>query len=130
MTKVLTLAAVIAATLAATAATAQRGPQGPVSRDAYLADQKTRFAEMDANHDGVVTKDELVAGITAFRGKAPPADRADEMFKTLDADGDGKATVAESDAAAAARFTALDADKDGMLTIEEYRAGAARMMRR
>jgi Ca2+-binding EF-hand superfamily protein len=128
MKKILFATAALAALTASSVGMAQRGPQGPVTRDAYLASQKERFEAMDANHDGVVTKDELVAQMTARMGEAPPPERVDAMFKMLDADGDGKATAAEAETAAAARFTALDSDHDGTLTPDERRAGMAAMM--
>jgi hypothetical protein len=123
-------AALAAAILAGAPAMAQRGPQGPLTRDAYLAMQKERFAAMDVNHDGIVTKEELTAQIAQRMGETPPADRVDAMFKLIDSDGDGKATVAEAEAAEAARFTALDTDHDGTLTPEERRAGMGGMGRR
>lgn len=115
--------AAAATMLASAPAMAQRGPQGPVTREAYLAAQKQRFDGMDANHDGVVTKEELAAQIAARMDEPPPQDRIDAMFGRLDTDGDGKATAAESEALATARFTELDADHDGTLTPEERRAG-------
>ena len=122
--------ATLAVAAGATTAVAQRGPQGPVTRDAYLAAQKERFAEMDADKDGAVIKAEMTAQLTARMGEAPPADRVDMMFAMLDTNADGKATAAEAEAAAAARFTVLDTDKDGTLTPEERRAGMPRMMGR
>lgn len=128
--RTMTLAGIaLAAALASTPVLAQRGPQGPVTRDAYMAMQKERFAAMDANHDGVVTKDEMGARIAARMDDAPPQAMIDTMFARLDADGDGKATAAEAEAAAAARFTALDSDHDGTLTPEERRAGRMGMGR-
>lgn len=106
---------------------AQRGPQGPVTRDAYLATQKERFAAMDANKDGIVTKDELTAQMAERMGETPPPERVDMMFKMIDTDGDGKATATEAEAGAGVRFTTLDADHDGILTPEERRAGMGGM---
>lgn len=98
-------------------------PPGPQTRDQYLAAQKARFAGLDANGDGVVTKAEMSAAIEKRMGSAPPAQMIDGQFARMDTDGDGKATAAEADAAAAARFTALDTDKNGTLTPEEQAAG-------
>ena len=124
--KTILFAATVLATLA-TGASAQRGPMGPATKDAYLAMQKERFDAMDANHDGVVTKAELTAQMAERMGEAPPADRIDMMFKAIDTDGDGKATAAEGAAADAARFATLDTDHDGTLTPEERRAGMGGM---
>jgi hypothetical protein len=123
MKTILFASAALAATLGSATAIAQRGPMGPVTKDAYLAMQKERFDGMDANHDGVVTKAELTAQIAERMGEAPPADRVDMMFKMIDTDGDGKATAAEAAAAETARFATLDTDHDGTLTPEERRAG-------
>ncbi len=127
-TMILTGAA-LAVALACTPAIAQRGPQGPQTRDAFLATQKERFAAMDANHDSVVTREEMSAQMAARMGEAPPADRIDTMFRMLDANGDGQATTAEAEASGSARFATLDADHDGTLTPEERRAGMPRMGR-
>ena len=123
-------AATLAAIIASAPAMAQRGPDGPMTRDAYVAMQQERFAAMDANHDGFVTKEELAAQMAARMGDTPPADRVDARFRMLDTDGDGKAGAAEAEAAATARFATLDADHDGTLTPEERRAGMAGMMGR
>jgi hypothetical protein len=121
-------AAALATVFASATTMAQRGPQGPVTRDTYLAMQKERFEAMDANHDGIVTKDELTAQIAARMGSAPPPERIDALFKTMDTDGDGKATAAEVTAAAEARFATMDANHDGTLSEDEFRAGMSQMM--
>jgi Ca2+-binding EF-hand superfamily protein len=76
--------------------------QGPMTRDQYIASQKDRFTAMDANGDGVVTKDEISAQIAKRMGNAPPPEMIDALFKRIDTDGDGKATLAEATAAAGA----------------------------
>lgn len=106
-------------------ALAQRGSMGPVTHDAYVTMQKQRFDMMDADHDGVVTKEELTAQLAARMGEAPPAERVDALFKTMDTDGDGKATAAEVAAGAETHFTAMDTNHDGTLSEEEFRAGMA-----
>ena len=119
--------ATFAATLAYVPAMAQRGPQEPMTRDAYMAQQKERFTAMDANQDGVVTKEELAARIAARMGDTPPQQMVDRLFGRLDTDGDGKITAVEAEAAEAARFAKLDTDHDGTLTPEERRAGMQAM---
>jgi hypothetical protein len=120
-------AGMVAIALTSGAALAQRGPMGPVTHDAYVAMQKQRFEAMDANHDGVVTKEELSAQIAARMGQTPPAERIDALFKTMDTDGDGKATAAEVAAGAETHFAAMDTNHDGTLTEDEFRAGMAQM---
>jgi Ca2+-binding EF-hand superfamily protein len=121
----------IAAAIACAPALAQMGQRGePVTRDQYIAAQKQRFTNMDANNDGVVTKDELSAGLAKRTGNAPPAAMVDAAFRMIDTDGDGKATAAEAEAAAGKQFDAWDTNKDGTLTPEERRAGMMAMMQR
>lgn len=46
----------------------------------------------------------------------------EEMFKSMDQDGNGEVTQAEADALKAVRFKEADADGDGRITIEEATA--------
>ncbi len=46
----------------------------------------------------------------------------DAMFENVDADNNGSITLAELEAAAAARFAKVDADSDGFVTAEEMAA--------
>jgi len=108
-------------------ALAQRGPQGPQTRADFETMQKSQFDHLDTNHDGVLTKAEFVAAITARMGTTPPDQLIDMMFKRLDTDGDGKATAAEADAAAMARFDMWDTNHDGVLSPEERQAGMQAM---
>lgn len=121
------LSASLMAIAACAPAVAQRGG-GPQTRDEYIAAQKERFTRMDANGDGVVTKDEISAQIAQRMGDTPPPEMVDALFKRIDTDGDGKATLAEATAAAGAQFDAWDTNKDGTLTPEERRTGQMAMM--
>ncbi len=119
------------ALLATAPAFAQRGAMmDPMTIDQYKAMQEQRFDEMDADHDGVVTKAELSVQIASRMGNAPPSAMVDRIFDALDGDHDGKATAAEADAAAATHFAAMDSDHDGTLTADERRAGMMKMLRR
>ncbi len=122
------LSAGLMAIAACAPATAQRRSQEPETRDQYIAQQQRRFAQMDANGDGVVTKDELSAQLAKRMGNAPPPEMVDSLFKRMDVDGDGKATAAEVATAAGAQFDAWDTNKDGTLSPEERRAGQMALM--
>ncbi|MFM7028391.1 MAG: EF-hand domain-containing protein [Chakrabartia sp.] len=116
----------------------------PMTRANVEADAQARFAEMDANKDGVVTREEAEAARLAMH-KA----MADKMFDMMDADKDGSISRAEfaahhqgmgagherghgdgatPGAPAEARgnrmFERADANKDGKVTLAEARAAA------
>jgi Ca2+-binding EF-hand superfamily protein len=77
------------------------------------------FDEIDANHDGQVTAEEL----RAFH-KARAEQRRAEHWKKLDTDGDGRISKAEAQAhpRLAEHFDAIDANHDGFITPDEMRA--------
>jgi len=75
-----------------------------------------RFAQIDANSDGFVTRDELKAARQA---------QAQARFQKIDTDGDGKISLAEAQANAprlAEHFAQVDANQDGFVTQDELRA--------
>jgi Ca2+-binding EF-hand superfamily protein len=98
------------------------------------------FKQLDVNHDGFVTKDEIAALQARFddrMSKSSPS-RAAKMFDRMDTNHDGRITQAEVDATRAARATAkaktvkashpsalflrADANKDGIVTRAEFDA--------
>ncbi len=127
MGRMMLLAAGLATVLACAPAMAQPEAREPMGREAYLAVQKQRFIEMDPDKDGVVTRDEMSARMTERMDRAAPARLIDALFGRLDGNGDGKASIAEAEAAAAARFRKLDTNRDGLLDDDERRAGMERM---
>ena len=81
------------------------------------------FDEIDTNHDGQVTAEEL----RAFHQK-----RQAEHWKTLDTDGDGRISRDEAKANAPRlfeHFDEIDANKDGFITPDELRAAMMRHRR-
>jgi len=97
---------------------------GMLSRDEAKALPKIakRFDEIDANHDGQLTADEL----RAFHQKMHEGrkNKGAAFFKKLDADGDGRLSRAEAQAAPglAGHFDEIDANKDGFITPDELKA--------
>ncbi len=82
-----------------------------------------QFDAIDANRDGQISADELRAFHQSQRGAA-----RGEMWKRLDADGDGRLSRQEvaSHPRLANDFDAIDANKDGFLSPEELQAARGR----
>lgn len=137
-------------------APAQPAPaQTPMMNDPYgdgtatRADAQTmasaRFDQLDTDHDGTLSPEELAAGRPAraqrMGGQVGPGGqtghgggRMGGMGRGMDANGDGKTTRDEYVAAALRRYDAMDENKDGKLTKEErtnfFEDMRARMMLR
>lgn len=89
--------------------------------------QQQRFDELDANHDGVVSKDEFIAAASA-------------RFQQFDSQGSGKVTAAQIVASPQAQQRAeraamrvlkhLDANRDGAVSQDEYAAVAQKRFAR
>jgi Ca2+-binding EF-hand superfamily protein len=91
---------------------------GRISREEAAAAPRlaASFDQVDADHDGFLTKDELRAAHKAQR---------QAHFAKIDTDGDGRISLAEAQANAprlAANFDAVDANHDGFVTKDELRA--------
>jgi Ca2+-binding EF-hand superfamily protein len=80
------------------------------------------FEQLDANHDGYITQDEVDA-FTKLMGDNPRmTGRVTKMFTESDANHDGKVSAAEAKAQVDAAFDAADTNHDGVLTPEERQA--------
>jgi Ca2+-binding EF-hand superfamily protein len=82
-----------------------------------------QFTAADADGDGLVTKEELVAMMQSFKPGGPPPgvsteDLAANIIAENDADGDGALGLAESEGHEG-QHIAADADGDGVVTKEE-----------
>lgn len=120
-------------------------------------DPGAMFDSMDANHDGSISRSEFLAFHAAGRhhamaggGDTPGAmagpDGAPHLmrarhagmgmgfggrwFDRLDADHDGRVSLAEADRGAAAMFDRLDGNHDGTISPEERAAARGRLRRR
>lgn len=94
--------AVSGAAMAQTHGDGQRGwrmdPNARVSQTEFVDRRVARLTAMDANSDGVVSREEMQAG-----RQARMAERRDSMFERMDADSDGAITRGEYDASHAQR---------------------------
>jgi Ca2+-binding EF-hand superfamily protein len=121
-----------AAIAVSTAGSAQTAPK-PVSRADYIKSIDARFNLVDTNHDGKLTRDEIVAQQQRdlATGKAAITKRLQDQFRQLDTNKDGKLTIEEFVAGAPPLHTAespdqliqsLDTNHDGKITPDEFRA--------
>ncbi len=117
------------------------GPDAPPPPDGAHGDHDGHRGppDPDANHDGVITRDEFLAGPIAMfdrldanhDGRLTDAEKPDRThfrmgrhhrggfgfgLRGADANHDGRVTRAEFDAEGAALFTRMDANHDGQLT--------------
>lgn len=83
-------------------------------------DMAERFGEADADGDGRLSRDEMVARMTE-RAAGRIEAHVDRMIAHHDGDGDGMLTPEEMRAGPAGRvFDRLDADGDGTISREEF----------
>lgn len=97
---------------------------GLVREDEYFAFGRRQFTAFDANGDGRVTPAEFRAASESAGDRSQDGGR--DMFAALDRDGDGYIAVAELEESRALAFSQLDANEDGVLTVDEFtRSGRA-----
>jgi hypothetical protein len=113
-------------------ASAQNAPK-PITRSDYVKTVDTRFNSADTNHDGFVTKAEMVAQAQrdVEAANARIKQQLEASFNRLDTNHDGKLTLQEFLGAAPAMHVSetpdqllarLDTNHDGKISAEEFRA--------
>ena len=96
-------------------------PAGPISRAQVTAAIKQRFASLDTDHDGAVSRAEF----DAYRQKARPEQGGgfvhigEHWFERSDADGDGRVTLSEALARPMQLFDMADTNHDGVVSVDE-----------
>jgi Ca2+-binding EF-hand superfamily protein len=133
---VITRLSLIAAGIAiGSAATAQAPAQAPqqISKADFTKNIDSRFAALDTNKDGSVSKAEIAAAQASAlkQAQAVEEQRLEAEFKKLDTNHDNQLSLAEFKAAAPSvsaaetpdqMLAALDTNKDGKISAAEYRA--------
>lgn len=103
---------------------------GWVDHDEWKAGQEARFIELDTDHDGKLSQDELFARTPAAPGNVLPTDRQRQrqnaFFQQIDTDKDGFVSKAEFMAQAERNFRRCDLDKDGRINTAECRQALRR----
>jgi Ca2+-binding EF-hand superfamily protein len=97
---------------------------GFVDRAEWDAGQEARFKELDTNHDGKLTKEELFAQSRSTSDRA--LERQEAFFRRMDRDHDGFVSKDEFMAQAARNFARCDLDKDGRTNTAECRQALRR----
>jgi Ca2+-binding EF-hand superfamily protein len=94
---------------------------GQVQLSESLSHAEKRFAKMDQNEDGVVTKSEGEEAYQQVREKRNKSRKRkiSKMFSSSDTNQDGQLELSEYLAHAEQRFKAMDLNGDGALTKEE-----------
>ena len=137
------LAVALSATIASTQANAQSAPaksgrwQQDMSRQQSQQMADSMFQQLDANHDGVVTRAEADQAAAQLAASSPGGDsnrgRGGDRIQRMIERTFGTAqslTLAQFEAAALARFDAQDLNHDGIVTgAERQQARAQRQGR-
>ena len=111
-------------------ATLDADKDGKVTKDELLAHRRDRAAAIDVNGDGQISLDEFTAAVAAMPGRrAPDADAVKERFADRDLDGNGQLTAAEMmmPGMPLRMLDRFDADGDGAVSHDEMVDGIWRM---
>lgn len=102
---------------------------GKITKDAFLAEAKRRFAQLDLNNDGKITDDDLPPlmrgkGVLKSTGPAGSGPRGNGFarLRAADTKGDGVITFDAFIAAETKRFDELDRNRDGVIDNADFAA--------
>jgi Ca2+-binding EF-hand superfamily protein len=116
---------------AAVPAIAQNLPDRSIRRDEVIAAVTKQFAGIDANHDGVVTREEFdrfrasQAGRSAAASTDPFSHVGAHWFEHADASGTGRVTLSAAEQHPLQLFDMADVNRDGSVSLAEMRAAEA-----
>lgn len=107
---------------------ADQNGDGNISKDEVPEQAWDRLGKLDKDNDGVVTKEELGAGMAAMRDQGKGGSKGKggseqggpgAMFSKLDKDEDGKLSESEVPAELWGKLRKADTDADGLVSKEE-----------
>lgn len=104
--------------------TADANHDGVVSRDEFMRYREANFGRLDRNNDGVVSPADFPR---LARFKPDAFERVTEALGGADRNGDGAISRAELTQAPPVMFDRADANRDDRVTKAEYDAARARM---
>ena len=121
------LLAISAVSLASPALAQPALPDRPISRTEISAAVKAKFAQIDTNHDGVVSRAEFEAfrarmasgDVDRGNGAAAFVHIGGHWFERSDANGDGRVTLAEATGRPLEMFDMADTNHDGVVSLQE-----------
>ncbi|PXA85988.1 hypothetical protein DMC47_36045 [Nostoc sp. 3335mG] len=121
--------AFVALALGATVASAQDLPDRPITRAEVIAAAKAQFQKIDANHDGIVTRDEFDAyraRQAAAGGDGNPFTHVGgHWFDHADPNGTGRVTLQQAEQHPLQLFDMADMNHDGVISPTEARMAMA-----
>jgi hypothetical protein len=129
-TSAITAAAVLLAAPLAAQAPPPAAAAEPIPRASFIATMDGEYKKLDANNDGVVTRNELEAS-QERSAAAGRAQQARVLFNRFDTDRNGQLSLAEFTVATSGSpqqkfdvtpmMTRLDTNRDQKVTLVEYR---------
>ena len=96
---------------------------GVVSREEFLSARAAKFDQLDRNHDGYLTDDDF----PRFALRGDRGDKVRAMLRRADADHDGKVSREEFQNSGAAMFGLVDANHDGIVDAGELKRASERL---
>lgn len=103
-------------------ASADANHDGVVTRDEFIAARAQKFASLDRDGDGFIDENDVPRRLRTRRNAS---DRVSELIAQFDTDGDGRISQSEFSAGPTLAFDRADTDHNGELSADELAAARA-----